>query len=170
MTLLVGYASPHGSTREIAERIADRIHHHGLGVEVRALARERLDGTHEAAVLGSAVHSQAWLPEAEEFVRANQGWLANVSVWLFSVGLARALGGMWERQAAEPKGIPRMREVTSPEEHRILAGVVWRSQLPPLGRLVYAAMRGRYGDFRNWDEIDLWADEIARRLTSTDER
>jgi hypothetical protein len=26
-------------------------------------------------------------------------------------------------------------------------------------------MGGRYGDYRNWDAIDSWADEIAHELT-----
>jgi hypothetical protein len=42
--------------------------------------------------------------------------------------------------------------------------VVRPDQFPKLSRVVLRLMGGRYGDFRDWVEIDRWADQIAADL------
>lgn len=164
MRILVGYASVHGSTREIAERIAERLRGRGHSVEVCALSDTGDAGAYDAAVLGSAVHNGAWLPHADEYVQRNSRALAEQPVWLFSVGMARAVGGWFEAHAQEPKEIPGIRVGIHSRDHRLFNGVLERGHLPLPGRLAYRLMRGRYGDFRNWSEIDAWADGIAAGL------
>jgi menaquinone-dependent protoporphyrinogen oxidase len=166
MKLLMGYASEHGSTREIAERIAARIASHGNMVDVRAMAEVRsLDG-YDAVVLGSAIHNQQWLPKAKSFVHGNLTALAARPVWLFSVGMPGALRGPWRKLAMleEPKVIADFRDAVGPRDHRLFSGVVHRDDLPFTGRLIFRAMGCRYGDFRDWAQIDAWADHIAARL------
>lgn len=51
MTVLVGYASEHGSTEEIAQRIAARLSERGHAVDVRSLAEASRADDYEAAVL-----------------------------------------------------------------------------------------------------------------------
>jgi menaquinone-dependent protoporphyrinogen IX oxidase len=86
MNVLVAYASKYGSTKEIAERIAQQLQDHGL----QALARpvQDLDDLvdYDAFVVGSAVFGGHWMPEATEFVRNNRALLAHGPVWLFSSG------------------------------------------------------------------------------------
>lgn len=161
MTVLVGYASEYGSTREIAQRIAERLRERGRAVDVRSLAEAPRAREYEAAVLGSAVHGGAWLPEASGYVDANAASLGRFPVWMFSVGLARVLGGWFEKHVKDPKEMTQWRESLDLREHRILAGALRPEHLPRFGRLVYQIMGGRYGDFRDWDEIDAWAEEIA---------
>ena len=57
MVVLVGYATKHGSTRGVAERIAARLREHGLGVDVRALRGTEDAAAYDAVVFGSAVYS-----------------------------------------------------------------------------------------------------------------
>ena len=73
MTVLVGYASAHGSTREIAERIGARLTELGCTADVVSLDSGVGPEAYSAVVLGSAVHSRRWLPAAEEYVRAPAG-------------------------------------------------------------------------------------------------
>jgi menaquinone-dependent protoporphyrinogen oxidase len=170
MTVLVGYASEHGSTQGIAERIAARIGEHGSQVEVRSLDQIEDADDYDAVVLGSAVHNGSWLPEGTRFVRRNHVTLAERPVWLFSVGLARALGGRAEAHAKEPKEIPRFREAIHPRDHHLFAGALGHDDIPPMGRMIWKVMGGRYGDFRNWEEIDAWAEGIARHLSTTQQK
>jgi menaquinone-dependent protoporphyrinogen oxidase len=37
-------------------------------------------------------------------------------------------------------------------------------------RAIVGALRAPYGDFRNWDEIRNWAEEIAESLSEADAR
>lgn len=166
MAVLVGYASAHGSTRGIAHRIAARLSERGHTVDVRPLSEAPPVDGYEAAVLGSAVHSGSWLPEASEYVRANTEPLGRMPVWLFSVGLGPVIGGWFEKHAQEPQEVTRLRGSARLREHRLLKGALSPEHLPFLGRAVYRIMGGRYGDFRDWTEVDEWAEAIAADLSA----
>jgi menaquinone-dependent protoporphyrinogen oxidase len=169
---LVGYVSSHGSTRGVAERIAVRLGEQGCRVEVRPLDQAAHASGYDAAVLGSAIHNGEWLPQAAEFVRRNRTVLAARPVWLFSVAtigdqdsmLAPAITRLFRRFGTQPKDLPDFQETIHPQDHHGFVGAVELDHYPLLGRLIYRAMGGRYGDHRNWNEIDLWASSIAREL------
>ncbi|GAA2494948.1 flavodoxin domain-containing protein [Streptomyces thermolineatus] len=175
MFVLVGYASEHGATRQIAERVASLLLYEGVRAEARPMAEVGDADRYDAFVLGSAVRRRRWLREGTRFVRRNRAVLAGRPVWLFSVGTARVRGGRLDTRggarggargkaprapgcASGPRGGVRVRD------HRFFPGVVMPGQLSPAGRLLRWAGHGRYGDFRNWPEIDDWAAGIARSL------
>ncbi|HEX5568799.1 MAG TPA: flavodoxin domain-containing protein [Streptomyces sp.] len=164
--VLVGYASVHGSTAEIAERIGDRIAGHGVDTRTAALETVGEAGPYEAFVLGSAVHDQAWLPAATEFVRAHQALLIRRPVWIFSVGMPAALRGIWRPLARveEPRVTAELRAVLHPRGHALFSGAIAPEHLGASGRLVFRAMGLRYGDYRDWAAVDAFADAVARSL------
>lgn len=163
MTVLVGYATEHGSTRAIAGRIAALLRRSGIAAELRALkAVDNLD-RFDALVLGSAVHNQKWLPEALEFVARQRGQFGRRPVWLFSVGmpaaLPRAFRAMAESEA--PKIIAPFRAALNLRQHQLFSGAIRPEDLSRWGRLFFRACGCRYGDYRDWDRIERWAAEIA---------
>ncbi|MBQ0984779.1 flavodoxin domain-containing protein [Streptomyces sp. F63] len=166
--VLVAYASEHGSTREIAERVARRLTRSGHRAEARPVdgAVDPDPGRYDAVVVGSAVHNQQWLPAAAGYVRRHRTELSKRPVWLFSVGMAEALGRALRNRAMrhEPKDMPALRGEIHPVETRQFSGAVRRGDLPPAGHAVFMAMGGRYGDYRHWEQIDAWTDGIAQRL------
>ncbi|WP_406404276.1 flavodoxin domain-containing protein [Streptomyces sp. NBC_00879] len=167
MNLLVGYATAHGSTREIAERLGARLGETGLKADVRSMADVEDADAYEAFVLGSAVHGQAWLAPAKDFLRRNGELLGARPVWIFSVGMPGALRGPCKRMAdAEKPAITRDLPGSIPYQgHRLLSGVITRDQLPFTGRVAFRLMGCRYDDFRDWPAVDAWAAEIARELS-----
>ncbi|MGW6316571.1 MULTISPECIES: flavodoxin domain-containing protein [unclassified Streptomyces] len=166
MNVLVGYATAHGSTREIAERLAAELSEAGLTAEARAMETVDDADAYGAFVLGSAVHGQTWLAEAKDFLGTNGDILGLRPVWIFSVGMPDALRGPWRRMA--PKEIPVIVESLpgglSYRGHRLFSGVVSRDQLPRTGRILFRLVGGRFGDYRDWDAIDAWASGIAEQL------
>jgi menaquinone-dependent protoporphyrinogen oxidase len=166
MMILVGYASAHGSTRGVAQRIATTLEKGGNRVETQPVDRVRGVSRYDAVVLGSAIHNQQWLPQATRFVRHNRDVLVGLPVWLFSVGMPGALPRPWRRLAEkeEQKVSAELRNVIGPRDHRLFSGVVVANQLSFMGRIIFRALGGRYGDFRDWRAIDAWAEEIAREL------
>jgi menaquinone-dependent protoporphyrinogen oxidase len=166
MDVLVGYATAHGSTREIAERLAAELGEAGLKAEARAVESVDDADAYNAFVLGSAVHGQNWLDPAKEFVRDNLGVLAHRPVWIFSVGMPGALRGPWKRMADKeiPVIVGTLPGDLSYRDHRLFSGVVARAQFPLTGRLLFHLMGGRFGDYRDWDAIDAWAISIAAEL------
>jgi menaquinone-dependent protoporphyrinogen oxidase len=163
--VLVVYASRHGSTAGVARRIAERLEGGGLGVDVRDLKGVSELPEYDAVVFGSPVYDQRWLPEAQAFVRDHADWLARRPLWLFSVGTfgdrKPVIGRMMPR---EPRGIAEVRERTRAHDYRVFAGMIDRHQWPGPSRILFHLLGGRFGDNRDWPEIDTWADGIARSL------
>jgi menaquinone-dependent protoporphyrinogen IX oxidase len=61
MSVLVGYASKHGATGEIAERIAEILTLAGRHAEARRVQQAGDLGGYEGFVVGSAAYSTHWL-------------------------------------------------------------------------------------------------------------
>lgn len=162
---LVTYASRYGSTRGVAERIADRLRARGCRVELRPVDEVRGLGGYAGVVFGSAVFDQRWMPEGEAFVRNNADALSGCPVWFFSVGTfgdrKPLIGPLMKR---EPKGIAEFTRAIGPRDYRVFAGVIDRHQWPFGSRLFYHALGGRLGDNRDWPAIDAWAESIAQAL------
>ncbi|MFD5467745.1 flavodoxin domain-containing protein [Kitasatospora sp. NPDC127059] len=166
MVVLVGYVSAHGSTREIAERIGTRLAESGCAVEVRPLDYMMTVDRYAAFVLGSAVHSRRWLPEAAAFLQRHRDALAHGGVWLFSVGMPAALRGPWRRFAGREEAIvlDALAPVPGLRGHRLFSGVVTREQIGRVGALLLRLLGGHPGDYRDWEAVDAWAREIAGEL------
>ncbi|MDW8804250.1 flavodoxin domain-containing protein [Streptomyces scabiei] len=166
MDILVGFATAHGSTREIAERLAAELSEAGLKAEARAMDTVDDADAYRAFVLGSAVHGQTWLDPAKDFLRDNLGLLGARPVWLFSVGMPGALRGPGKRLA--PREAPAIVDSLPGDlpyrDHRLFSGVIGQTQLPLRGRIMFHLMGGRFGDYRDWDAIDAWAAGIAAEL------
>lgn len=166
MTILVAYATVHGSTQSIAERIGDRLRSGALEVRVVPVAHVLSLEEYDAVILGSAIHNQAWLPEAALFVTAQRRALAHLPVWLFSVGMVAALRPIF-RGMAKQEGDSVLAEfegTISARGHQLFSGVAEASHFTSKQRLAYKLFGARFGDFRDWDAIDLWADEIRADL------
>lgn len=169
MVVLVGYATAHGSTRGVAERIGDRLRQRGVAADVRPMSEVEDLGPYAAAVLGSAVHDGKWLAPAAQFAERNAAGLRGRPVWLFSVSTLGDEESMFRPRAAqrlralrkETPEIAALRAGVGAREHRNFAGAIERACWSASGRAFFRAMGGRYGDFRNWAAIEAWADRIA---------
>ena len=84
-SILVTYATRFGSTQEIAEAIAETLREDGHTVDVHSMSDVQDIHEYQAVLLGSAVNHAHWLPEAVEFVKANQEALSRIPVALFTV-------------------------------------------------------------------------------------
>jgi menaquinone-dependent protoporphyrinogen oxidase len=166
MHVLIAYASRYGSTREIAAAVASRLRAAGHAVDVRDAGEIADIAAYDAVVLGSAVYDQEWLPEASALLRRNLGALADGPVWLFSVGSVSSarrwpLGPLAKR---EPKQMLGWLAAIHPRDYHVFAGVIEPGRFSFIGRLIVKVLYGHYGDLRNWQEIDAWADSIAEEL------
>jgi len=172
MRVLVAYATDHGSTRGVADRIAGRLQQRGVDAEARAVAEVLEVSSYEAIVFGSAIHGGKWLPSARQFADRNAASLRERPVWLFSVSTVGDDESMFPDRVAnrlrawrkETPEVAELRRLLHPREHRNFAGAISRSHWPATGRAFFRATGGRYGDHRNWPAIDAWADLIAAQL------
>lgn len=166
MRILVTYVSPHGSTRGVAERIATRLRASGLLVDCLPIRLTGGVSDYDAFVVGSAIHDQAWLPEAAQFLSTHGDTLATRPVWLFSVGMPGALARPLRKLAMRegPRAVAPLTALVRPRETRLFSGVISKEQFPPVSRAILRLMGGHYGDFRDWPDIDAWAASISDTL------
>ena len=174
MRVLVAYASRHGSTQGIAERIAESLRAAGLEAEARPVSEVKSVTEHDAFVIGSAAYMFHWLKEAKEFVTRHRAVLAERPVWLFSSGpLGTDLvdeDGRDIFEATRPKEFAELQALLRPRGDHVFFGA-WDPDAPAIGmaerfvRLMPASKTTLpAGDFRDWAAIDAWAAEIAAAL------
>ena len=163
--VLVAFASRHGATRGVAERIAARLHEGGLAVALHQVEDVGEIPPGCAIVLGSPVYDQRWPPEFDDFVERHMPSFAGRRTWLFSVGTfgdrRRVIGPLMRR---EPRNIKQVRETMRPDAYRVFAGVIRREQWPLASRMLVHLFGGHLGDNRDWAGIDEWADTILEAL------
>jgi menaquinone-dependent protoporphyrinogen oxidase len=167
MGILIGFASYRGSTAEIAHRLAEVLERAGLAVDVLPMRQVRDLDRYDAVVLGSAIHQQAWLPEATAFVSNNRSVLVDRPVWLFSVGMSDALPRMVRKAAhngQDRRLAAALRDVVHPRGHRLFSGVARAEDFPRWVGVLFRSVSARFGDMRDWGQIEGWANEIAQDL------
>jgi menaquinone-dependent protoporphyrinogen oxidase len=186
MRVLVAYATKHGSTRGIAEKIAETLKGEDLEVTLAEAGRAGQAGPLEgfdAFVIGSAAYMGQWLKEATQLVRDNTGTLASRPTWLFSSGpigtdLVDAKGRD-VLEASRPIQFKEFAELLRPRDEAVFFGAYDPDQ-PAIGlaeRLATIFVRAAVvkqgipsGDFRDWPRIADWARSIARDLKGTPTR
>ena len=172
MSILVAYASKHGGTQGIAERIGEVLTASGQPTDVRSVSHVEDASGYDAFVIGSATYAMHWVRDASAFVRMNLELLRLRPVWLFSSG---PLGtetatpdGREVRESAEPKEMAEFVDAVRPEQHRVFYGVLDPDKLGFGERVIWERPAGRDllpgGDFRDWSEIEEWAKAIASEL------
>jgi menaquinone-dependent protoporphyrinogen oxidase len=171
--VLVAYATRHGSTRGIAERIAGRLRAAGLETDARPASEVRDAGRYDAFVVGGAAYMFAWLKDAVAFVERNQALLASRPTWLFASG---PLGtdliddeGRDVLEATVPREFARLRQGVHPRGERVFFGAFDPAAKPVgIAERLLSIMPAKAdlpaGDFRDWPAIDAWADAIALEL------
>lgn len=169
MNVLVAYATRLGSTKTIAERIAARLETHHLAVVVLPVEAVETLRPYDAVVIGSAVYAGQWLNEASEFVRDLEAALAARRTWLFSSGpVGRQAGAV---EPVRPTEVLEISAAVHAKGYRIFAGALDRRAVDGSDLGFADRFLARHfvpeGDYRDWREIDAWADEIARELTVT---
>lgn len=176
MNVLVAYATRHGATAGIAERIVATLRDAHVPAEARPASEVTDLGPYDAVVIGGAAYLFHWLKDATRFARRHRAALLDRPVWLFSSG---PLGtdlvddeGRDVREVCRPKEFEELTALLRPRGERVFFGA-WDPDAPAAGvgermlRLMPASKAALpAGDFRDWPAIDAWAAEIATTLTA----
>jgi menaquinone-dependent protoporphyrinogen oxidase len=172
MHVLIAHASKHGATAGIAERIGAELTAEGHDVDVRPVRDTPDPSAYDAVVIGSAAYLGRWMKDATEFVRRHSVELSSRPVWLFSSG---PIGekttdddGRDVREVSDPRELPELVEAVHPQQHRVFFGALDPSKLTVAERALRHLPAGREllpeGDFRDWSDVDAWAQDIAEQL------
>jgi len=86
--VLVTYASKHGATAEIAEKIGGILKEAGIDIEIMPVKQAKDPSAYGAVVLGSAAYIGQWRKDAVKYLKVNAASLGQRPVWLFYSGPA----------------------------------------------------------------------------------
>jgi menaquinone-dependent protoporphyrinogen oxidase len=171
--VVVIYASRHGGTAGIAERIAEVFRGRALDTELFAANDAPEPVRADGVVLGSAAYMGKWLEDATTYIQRHRETLRTSPTWLFSSGPVGT--DMVDKEGhdllAPPRFLVELAKSIGARGTRVFRGR-WDPSDPPMSvgeRLFRILPISRdvlpIGDYRDWDAIDSWANEIADELT-----
>lgn len=88
-SVVVGYGTKRGSTREVAEAVAAVLREHGLVVDLLPAGKVEDVGAYDAAVLGGALYRGRWHRDARRLLKRQRKALAVMPVAVFGLGPRR---------------------------------------------------------------------------------
>jgi menaquinone-dependent protoporphyrinogen oxidase len=158
--VLVAYASKAGSTAEVAVKTGLLLAQRSLQVEVRPLANVTDLAPYQTVVLGSAIRVGKLLPEALTFIQQNQAALQQKAFSVFILCMTLATDNAANRTKVSAYLEP-VRALVKPASEGLFAGEMDLNKLRGIERLIILAMKTPIGDFRQWDQIGAWAENLA---------
>ena len=182
---LIVYASRHGATAGIAERIGEQLRAADIDAVVSRAAAQPDPTDFDACVVGSGVYMGSWLKDGIEYLERNVATLGTRPTWLFSSGPIpnaeerpeddedRYGGALGPAEGPGSGGRTRIEHVAAligVRDHRIFQGAFDPKDPPKavserLARMLPAVKKILpEGDFREWDLIDAWAREIGEAI------
>lgn len=170
--VLIAYASQYGSTGGVAAAIAQPLCEAGVAVDVKLVTNvDDLSG-YRAVIVGSPVHDDAWMPEAITFVEANRERLSRLPVAYFLTCMTLGLDPQPEGRERMAQVLARVQEQVpevAPIGEGLFAGTVPLGHISSIARGVYRVLGQQEGDFqgidfRDWDGIRGWAEELCTLL------
>jgi menaquinone-dependent protoporphyrinogen oxidase len=154
---LVAHASKHGSTREVAERVAEVMRRAGIDVDVMPAANVGHLRGYDTVVLGGALYTGRLHKDARQFLARHRDALSVRSVAVFALGprtneasdVAGSRGQLDRALAKTPE--------IEPVSVAVFGGVVDPDKLRfPFNRMAAS-------DARDWPAIEAWAAELPTR-------
>jgi menaquinone-dependent protoporphyrinogen oxidase len=163
--VLVTYATKHGATAEIAEKIGEVLKEAGLDVAVMPVKQAGDPSSYGAVVLGSAAYIGQWRKDSVKYLQENSSSLAQLPVWLFYSGPSgegdpvKLLDGR-----IFPGKLKPTIDTIKPRDTAVFHGDVRPEKFGAMERFVIKNVKSPIGDFRDWDMITAWAKTIADEL------
>ena len=168
--VLVAYASQYGSTSEVAAAIGQVFCEQGTAVTVESIANIHDLSPYTAVILGCPIQSEAWKPEAVEFVEVNQAALSQIPVAYFltcmTLGLAGDTPEVRQRVAGYLDPVREQITAVQPVDIGLFAGALDYSKMSYAMQGLYRAFAedDTDGDYRDWVAIRSWAVGVQPKL------
>lgn len=159
MKVLVAVGSKYGATREVAQAIVGVLRDKGFEVDFADACDVGSVRFYDAIIVGSAVYGGLWRRDAAALVRDNAVTLRGRDVWLFSVGMTQVTKPDQPLDEAE-----ELAELAGAIEHKRFGGTIQFEKLNVGEKALIKAINPPPGDFRDFEDVRDWAEQVALRL------
>jgi menaquinone-dependent protoporphyrinogen oxidase len=157
--VLVAYASKHGTTREVAESVAETLRELGLAVELEEAGRAHDIARYDAVVVGGGLYMGKWHADARHLLKRHRRELAEKRLAVFGMGP----DSLEESKVAESRRQLERALAATPELEPIAVTIFGGALTPESWRFPFNRLPAF--DARDWDAIRGWAEEVAAKLT-----
>jgi menaquinone-dependent protoporphyrinogen oxidase len=168
--VLVTYASHTGTTQDIADDIAVSLIEAGFSVDVCPMSNVKVMNSYQVVVIGTAIRREKPLPEALDFVTKFRAPLRHIPIAVFSVGADMRLDTPENREKTLRYLKPLLQEINQPVDVGLFAGKVDTGELSMWWRMLAPkddAGKVPEGDWRDWNKIRSWAEQLAASLANS---
>lgn len=160
--ILVTYASKTGSTAEIAQAIGKELQLIGFSTEIARMETiASLSGYH-AVVIGGPLYMGKVVKDVGKFVGRHRDALASLPVAAFAVGITPVSKDPVQIENA----MQMLRSAVAPlhpVSEAVFAGRLDPKALSFIQRKMTEMAKSPVGDFRDWDAIARWAQELPAK-------
>lgn len=159
-TILVAYASKHGSTREVADAIAIRLRELGWDADLQPVSAVDDLGPYAGVVLGTALYMGRPHADARKFLRRHHAGLATNRLAVFAMGPGKDED---DQIAGSRKQIDRTLaryDDVAPAVEAVFGGVLD----PVVLRFPFNHMPA--SDARDWDAIRRFAEDVDEAFSA----
>ena len=157
-SILITYATKHGSTRQVAEAIAKILGEEGFGVHVETAVEVRDLSSYDGVVLGTALYMGRPHADARRFLKRYHKALSAIPVAVFAMGpLTTGADDVAGSKKQLERALATVSDIT-PISTAIFGGVVDPAKL----HFPFSHMEA--SDARDWASIESWAREVAALL------
>jgi menaquinone-dependent protoporphyrinogen oxidase len=159
-TILVAYATKHGSTAEVAEEVCRTLRARGAHVDLRPASDVNDLRPYAGVVVGGCLYMGRWHRDARRLLRRRHESLAALPVAVFAMG----------PQTLEAKPVAMARKqldkaLTKVPSVRPVSVAIFGGVVDP-AKLRFPFNRMKAGDARDWEAIRAWAAEVAALLVT----
>mgnify|MGYP001187734594 CR=1 FL=1 len=168
--VLVGYASAHGSTAEVAEFIGKVLQEHDFAVTVASVDDVKSVSDYDAFILGSAIHAGMWLTPMSVFFERYEDQIVGKPVYFFMTCI-RVLEPDGYQHALDNYVYHETMDKLDVKDIGVFAGKLTWDQIDLRERWTISLRYDgtevpgtRNDDFRDWNAIRAWAVSVREAL------
>ena len=169
--ILIAYDTIHGSTAAVADKIGKELCSRGFKVDVRFVGNTSSIEEYDAVILGSAIYEFTWLPDARRFLRNYYAALSSKPVAVFIVCSAMYQDTPESRDAVRKAFVTPLLTrypAINPLSIGLFGGAVdFNTNRYNLFEKIVLRILGKAlgfkdsADWRDWDYISDWAQEVG---------
>jgi menaquinone-dependent protoporphyrinogen oxidase len=162
--ILVAYATKAGSTAEVADFIGKTLAEKGADVDVKPIKNISDITGYNAIIIGSPARAGKILSDATEFVERNKASLTNIPVAYF-VTCTTLIKDTDDNRKIANEYLDSISGTISPVGKGLFAGKMDYSKIGFASTLILKYIFSTpEGDYRDWDAIKKWADDLFPKL------
>jgi len=160
--VLIAYSSKQGSTKEVAETMAQTLENDTFDVDVKNMDSVANVIDYDCVIVGAPINGMKWVDYAVNFIGIHQMDLQDKQTAYFSLSYTAVLGRkMWRKQIS--KAFDVVSKQVAPVKTGIFGGKV-DGEMPAVLRFVFGVPKGTPSDQRDWKQIEEWTKDLSMKL------